>query len=269
MATQTGAFPFIGTYNGVVGYRIGNKHFFRSIPEGVKQTSATKRASEDFGKASTCGKLIRKALHQAMDIPQDRFLTNRLNSAFAQIIRADKTHKPGKKTPLPEHLTKLKGFAFNNEVKIDTVLLGLQAETEQQDHISVSIPHISKISRTRNTTHVEIKAIAITANFAKEIFRQTTSAAIMIDVQETLQPMELTLPRPGSEATIVILQVRAYQLEDGELKVLADKKYFAADIIAILPPMPVITAKRKPGMNQPSEPVTQKHHFGITLPKLE
>lgn len=269
MATQTGAFPFIGTYNGVVGYRVGNKHFFRSIPDEVKQTSATKRASEDFGKASTCGKLIRKALHQAMDLPQDRFLTNRLNRTFAQIIRADRTHKPGKKIPLPEHLSKLKGFAFNKEVKIDTVLLGLQAETEQQEYISVSIPHISKIHRTRNTTHVEIKAIAISANFAKETFRQTTSEAVMINVRETLQPLGLTLPRPGSEATIIILQVRAYQLKDGTLNLLADKKYFAADIIAVLPPMPVITAKRKPQSKTPHESLTQKHHFGITHPKLE
>lgn len=44
-----GPFYFIGKYNGMVGYKVGDEYFFRSIADHVEQTKATKRAAEDFG----------------------------------------------------------------------------------------------------------------------------------------------------------------------------------------------------------------------------
>lgn len=264
MATQTGAFPFTGTFKNVIGYRVGDKSFFRSMPEKVRQSVATKRASRDFGKASTYSRLLRQALHKTMDLPQDRFLANRLNRSLAQVLRADKTNKPGNKTILPEHLPMLEGFAFNRERRIDGVLIGIEANIEEQEDISISIPAITSIKHTRNTTHIEIKAIAISANFTKH----TTSEAIIINVRKSFEPLQLTIPRPGHEATLIILQVRAFQEEEGELKPLADKKYCAADIISVLPPIPLMKIKVKHPTT--STPKTHKRHFTIkAIPQLE
>jgi hypothetical protein len=266
MARQEGPFYFTGEYNGVIGYKVGNEYFFRSIPKVVHQTAATKKASEDFGTASSCGRVIRQALHQVMDLPQDRFLTNRLNKIMAKVIRL------GNRMVLPEHLSILKTFSFNKEVKIDSVLLGVQAITEQQDQIFVSLPSVAKIKRTHNTTHIEIKAIAISANFAKGTYKTSTSEAVMINAREAFQPLELTMPRPGSGATMVILQVRAFEKEKEEYTLLSDKQYFAADIIAVLLPLPVlkIKANHKPNLKKIPAPAVHKHYFGLTpAPQLE
>lgn len=272
MARQEGPFYFTGEYNGVIGYKVGNVYFFRAKPEVIHQTVATKKASEDFGTASSCGRVIRQALHQAMDLPQDRFLSNRLNKMMAKVIRMDKTHRTGSKVVLPEHLSILKTFSFNKEVKIDSVLLGVQAITEQQDHISVNIPAVAKIKRTRNTTHIEIKAIAISADFTRGTYKTTTSEAVMINARERFQPLELTMPRPGSEVAIVILQVRAFEKKEGDYTLLSDKKYFSADIIAVLPPLPVLKIKtnHKPKLKKIPAPAVHKHYFGLTFtPQLE
>lgn len=270
MAQQMGAFPFVGTFNGVVGYKVGNKYFFRSIPDHVTQTSATKLAAEDFGTASSCSKLIRQALHQAMDLKQEHRLTNRLNKVMAKVIRKDATHQAGSRLVLPEHLTMLKNFSFNKETKLDNVLLGIEADIEQAAFITVSIPTVAKVKHTRRTTHVEIKAIAISANFARGTFSQTTSEAVLIDVRQPWKALELTMPRPGKDATLIILQVRALEKVNGELSVFEDKKYCAADIIAVMPPMPVMKMKAnsKPSLKKIPE---IKHHYNgtRTIPQRE
>ncbi|MRG46118.1 hypothetical protein GFS24_13395 [Chitinophaga sp. SYP-B3965] len=272
MARQMGPFYFTGTYNGMVGYKVGNDYFFRAIPDEITQTAATKLAAEDFGVASTCGKLIRQALHQSMDLKQEHRLTNRLNKVLAKVIRKDTAHLAGSRLVLPEHLSLLKGFAFNKETKLDTVLLGIEAEIEQTAFITVNIPIVSKIKRTKRTTHVEIKAIAISADFAGGTFKQTTSEAILIDVHQPWKPLELTMPRPGKETALVILQVRALEEVNGAKSVFEDKNYCAADIIAVLPPMPVIEMRSnsKPSLKKIPALLPTKHHYGkTTIPQLE
>ena len=262
MARQMGPFFFVGAYNGMVGYKVGDKYFFRCIPDHVTQTTATKKAAEDFSAASSCGKLVRQALHQAMDLKQEHQLTNRLNKVMAKVVRRDTARQAGSRLVLPEHLDVLKNFSFNSETKLDNVLLGIEADIEQSALITISIPTVAKIKRTKRTTHVEIKAIAISANFARGICKQTCSEAIMVDVSQPWKALELTMPRPGKDATLVILQVRAFELVNGGMSVFSDKNYFAADIVAVMPPQPVVKVKpnNKPSLKK--IPSYKEHYNG-------
>jgi hypothetical protein len=272
MARQEGPFYFTGKYKGVIGFKTKNGYFFKSIPEEVNQTPDTKKASEDFGSASSCSKVIRQALHGAMDLPQDSSLANRLNKMMAKVLRLDKIHTTGNKIVLPEHLSTLKAFAFNEETTIDNVLLGMQAIITQQDYISVSLPSIAKIKRTKNTTHIEIKAIAISANFARGTYKANTSEAVMINARQEFQPLELRMPNPGNGPAMVILQVRAFELVNGEYTLLENKRFCAADIIAVLPPLPAlrIKANHKPNLKKIPAPVVHKQYFGLTpVPQKE
>jgi hypothetical protein len=100
MARQMGPFFFVGAYNGMVGYKVGDKYFFRSIPDHVTQTTATKKAAEDFSAASSCSKLVRQALHQSMDLKQEHQLTNRLNKPPLPVMKVKPNNKPSlKKIP--------------------------------------------------------------------------------------------------------------------------------------------------------------------------
>lgn len=244
MPKQAGPHFYTGEFNGMIGYKIGDTYYFRKMPEKVHQTSETKHASGDFGTASSCGKLIRQALHNTMDINQDRFLTNRLNTIIAKILRADTAHKTGSKVMLPEHIGMLKDFSFNMETRADNVLLGLNPQITDDSGISINIPSIAKIKHTNTTTHIEIKAIALSANFAKDICKQAVSEAVMINVRKPIPPIVLTMPRPGNDATLIILQVRPIERLGEKTYELQDKKYLAADIIAVLPFIPLMKFKK-------------------------
>lgn len=271
MARQMGPHFFVGNYNGMVGYKVGDKYFFRCMPDQVTQTKATKKAAGDFSAASSCGKLIRHALHQAMDLKQEHRLTNRLNKVMAKVIRQDTARQAGSRLVLPEHLNLLKNFSFSSETKLDNVLLGIEADIEQSAFITVSIPTIVNIKRTKRTTHVEIKAIALSADFAKGICKQTSAEPVLIDVSQPWKALVLTMPRPGKDATLVILQVRAFELVNGEISVFADKNYCAADIIAVLPPLPAMKVKPNSKPSLKKIPSYKEHYNGTRaiLPQRE
>lgn len=273
MARQMGPFFFTGTYNGMVGYKVGDEYFFRRIADQVTQTKATRRASGDFGAASSCGKLIRQALHQAMDLKQEHSLTNRLNRIMAKVIRKDTIRQAGNRLALPEHLGMLEDFSFIKKTRLDNVLLGIEADIEQSAFITVSIPTVAKIKCTKRTTHIEVKAIAISVNFARGTFKQTTSEAVCIPANQTWKALELTMPRPGTDATLVILQVRALEEVNGQRSMFSDKNYCAAEIIAVMPPLPVIKVKAnsKPSLKKIPAIPSYKHHYNgtKTLPKRE
>jgi hypothetical protein len=223
---------------------INGIYYFRKAPEKVTQTTETKQASKDFGSASSSGKLIRQALLKVMDLKLNRFPTNRLNAILAKILREDKRHKTGSKAMLPEHMHLLKGFSFNQDTKVDNVLQALEIAVSYNESISISITSVPNIKRTRNTTHIEIKAIALSLDFAKETCQQAVSEALMINAREPFQPMTLTMPRPGNQATIIILQVQPLEQEHGKFYKLQNKKFQAADIITVLPVIPLMTFKK-------------------------
>ncbi|MGF6848238.1 hypothetical protein QFZ51_003473 [Chitinophaga sp. W3I9] len=49
MAKQTGILPFTGKLGNLIGYRRNGSYFVRSMPEEVKQTTATRQSSRNFG----------------------------------------------------------------------------------------------------------------------------------------------------------------------------------------------------------------------------
>ncbi|QEH42433.1 hypothetical protein [Chitinophaga sp. XS-30] len=61
MAKQTSFFTFTGKAGNMIGYYRDGKHYFRGMPETVRQTTATRRAAQRFGAASSKGRLIRSA----------------------------------------------------------------------------------------------------------------------------------------------------------------------------------------------------------------
>ena len=245
MPRQEGPPYFTGKINGWIGYKRNGIYFIRKAEVEVRQTAATKQAAKDFSSASSCGKLIRQALHKVMDLQQDEFLAPRLNKLMAKVLREDKVHQTGQKVIKAEHLHLLQGFSFNKETKIDNVLLALQTDITYDEHITIRIASIPKLKYTDSTTHIEIKAIAISPDFAKGTCKQAVSEARKIKASETTLPsMELMVLRPGNQATIVILQVRPLELVNKKYYELEDKKYLAADIITVLPAIPLTLFKK-------------------------
>ncbi|MGF6847116.1 hypothetical protein QFZ51_002351 [Chitinophaga sp. W3I9] len=133
MAKQTGLLQFTGKLGNVIGYRRNGTYFLRSMPDAVRQTTATRRASRDFGVASRKGKLIRQAIVPRLEINPCGTLVNRLNKA---LITATK-----------DRLTELKGFRFNPYAGVDQFFSHQPVENRRSkaaDIIAVMAPAATK-----------------------------------------------------------------------------------------------------------------------------
>ncbi|MGX5816730.1 hypothetical protein ACWKWU_00950 [Chitinophaga lutea] len=74
MGKQVGIIPFTGRVGPLIGYRVGNQYLVRSMPAQVRQTPATRRSAQDFGKASRLGRSLRNAIHPQLTVPSDSTL---------------------------------------------------------------------------------------------------------------------------------------------------------------------------------------------------
>jgi hypothetical protein len=91
------------------------KHYFvRPAPQEVTQTTATKKAATDFGTASKCSCLIRRALKEYIT---DKTAHYRLNKVIGDILRADKEHPAGQRQLLAANMHLLNGFQFNKDIR--------------------------------------------------------------------------------------------------------------------------------------------------------
>lgn len=211
MAKQTGLFKFTGKLDNVIGYRRNGAHFFRSMPTTVRQTTATRQASRNFGIASRRGKLVRRAFAGQLDVRSDGTLVNRLNKALIQ-----------------SGLQGMKGFRFNGHTGIDKFFPSSPVLSE--DGI-LRIP-AQELSQLHGVTSLEVKAIAVRVNFAERRVTGMRSETKRINMSQPFDGAELDIALPGKGTLIITLQVRACKGS----QVTGDRRYMAADVIAVTAP---------------------------------
>ncbi len=219
MATQTGLFKFTGKLDNVIGYRRNGKHCVRSMPVTVRQTAATKQASGRFGIASRQGKLIRRALASHLDIRHDGTCTNRLNKALIQAG--------------PQKLHSLQGFRFNSHTGTDKLFYRRPTITPDG---KLTIP-AQPLCPLGAGTHMEVCLIAARINFTERRVVDVQESAEIIDLSQPFNGLELSAPVAGKGVLLMILQIRACIVHNGEVLPMGNRKYMAADIIAVVSPM--------------------------------
>ncbi|MEZ2444463.1 hypothetical protein AB6805_22215 [Chitinophaga sp. RCC_12] len=219
MAKQTGMLQFTGRLGNIIGYRRNGSYFLRTMPETVRQTSATQKAAHHFGIASRKGKLIRQAITPHLDIHSDGTLVNRLNKI---LIPAGKNH-----------LHAVKGFRFNRHCGVEYFF---PEQPVIQDNI-VKIP-AQVIPQQETFTHLVVKAIAVRLCFTERCIEKMYTATVVIDLNQPFNGAELETTLPGKGSLLVILQVQPY---NGTYAI-QNKRCMAADIIAVAAPAAI---KRK------------------------
>lgn len=213
MATQSGILNFTGKLGNMIGYRRNGTYFTRSMPASVKQTTATQRASRDFGIASRKGKLIRRAIVPHLHLPHDGSLVNRLNKTLIQSG------------------TNLKGFRFNRHAAI-TQFFTVPPVVSQSG--TCNIP-AQTLLPPPTATHLEITAMAVRINFAERRITGNSTTAITIDLNKPFDGAILETNTPGKGTLLILLQVKSFNGTSS----LEDRRFTAADIIV------VITTKQK------------------------
>ncbi|GEP94567.1 hypothetical protein [Chitinophaga cymbidii] len=214
MARQTSLFTFTGKAGNMIGYYRDGKHYFRSMPETVRQTAATRRAALGFGAASRKGRLIRSAFASELDVRFDGSRVNRLNKVLIEA---------GRNNNAP-----LAGFRFNQHTGTDRFFT--EAPTLSRNGIFHIPPQT--LPQLKGVTRLEVKVIAARINFAERRVVGTETALIMLDPREAFAGAALDVDVSGKGTLIVTMQVRGmYGAQPS-----GNRKYLAADIIAVMEP---------------------------------
>ncbi|HEY1165683.1 MAG TPA: hypothetical protein VGE90_10965 [Chitinophaga sp.] len=220
MALQVGIHKFTGRLDNVIGYRRNGKYFFRSMPDKVRQTAATKRAARSFGIASRKGKLIRRAFRPHLDVRYDCSLVNRLNKLF---IQAGPNNFPG-----------LQGFHFNRHTGLEKLFTIPPVFTVNG---TLHIP-AQELEPQGLNTHLEVRLIAVRIDFRTQrvISSEASSAIIPLDEDIPFNGLALSVPTEGEGVLMVALQCRASKAINGILYPSGDRRYIAANIIHLAVP---------------------------------
>jgi hypothetical protein len=213
MARQNSLITFTGKLGDLIGYERNGKYFLRSMPEIVRQTTATRRAAQRFGMASRKAALIRNAFYDDLDIRCDSSHINRLNKV---LIAAAGNNAA------------ITGFRFNQYAGTDRFL------TVAPRLFRNGILHIPPQSLVyhKGITSLEVKVIATRIDFNTRQVTGTETAVMLIDAQSSFAGADVLLDIPGAGTLVITLQVRGMH-KDGPS---CNRQYLAADIIAVQEP---------------------------------
>ncbi|HEY9258360.1 MAG TPA: hypothetical protein VIP81_10315 [Chitinophaga sp.] len=223
MAKQMSIIPFTGKLGHLIGYKRNGKYFLRSMPESVRQTAATRRASRRFGIASRKGAFIRHAFHSNLDIHCDGGHINRLNRI---LIAAG------------DHHAAITGFRFNQHTGVDRFF------TVAPRLFSNGILNIpaQTIVGYQGIVALEVKVIATRIDFISCQVVGSETVTLMLDPDTTFEESNVSLDVPAAGTLVVVFQVRA-MYKDGPS---GNRQYMAADIIAVAAPQVPKYANKRP-----------------------
>lgn len=262
MAIQEGIVKVKGTLDDGVGYKVDGKYRMRRKAKRVRRSEATKLAATDFGTASIAGKIIRRSAKQGLDIRTDNKLTNRMNTALLPLLYTS-SDEQGNRSFDPEELCLLQGFQFNKETGIGRLLpFNIKVKQDGNKHLRIALPALTArdFKHGSNTTHIEVKAIAVRVNFKEGAYQEVVSDKVLYDFKQPAEAKELVLPfKAGDDETIVVLQISAYSECNGKLYRLDNKKYFAADIIDVIPSLRVEEEMLLHHAHDEKQPLFQLH----------
>jgi hypothetical protein len=213
MAKQMSVIPFTGKLGSLIGYKRNGQYFLRSMPERVRQTAATRRASRRFGVASRKGAFIRQAFYPHLDIRCDGGHINRLNKL---LIAAG------------DHHAAITRFRFNQHTGVDRFF------TVAPRLFSNGILNIpaQTIVGYNGFAALEVKVIATRIDFISRRVAGSETVTLMIAPDTFFEETNVSLEVPGEGSLVVVFQVRA-MYKDGPS---GNRQYMAADIIAVAAP---------------------------------
>lgn len=234
MAIQTGILPFTGKLGNVIGYRRGNKHYLRSMPQTVHQSARTKLSGRAFGKACKLGAAIRHALSGPLHALSDGGMVNRLNKALLTVLHTDDLHRMPRF--IPRHFKSLAGFSFNPHAALQGVLpvtpnVGLDAE----GNIIVTLPAMPPYDPPAGITHLSVRAVAIHVQPGFLRAEASMSDTVLIDLGRPFDLTELVMRAGKGVLSCVVLEVVSCRQEQGRIYRLRNRKHTAAQIIAVMP----------------------------------
>ncbi|SFN22873.1 hypothetical protein SAMN05428949_2031 [Chitinophaga sp. YR627] len=213
MARQRSIIPFTGKLGNKIGFERNGNYFFRSAPQNVQQTAATRGAAKRFGRYSRKGRLIRHACYPELDVRCDSTHVNRLNKL---LITAAGDHKA------------LKGFRFNEHTGIDRFLTKMP-EIAANGVLRIPAQDLSPCDRF---TALEVKITAVCIDFSANRVMGTDTHVAILDTGDTFSGISIPMQVSKAGTLLLIVQIRGMHRDS----ISCNKQYQAANIIAVMTP---------------------------------
>jgi len=250
-----------GTAGPVVyrGYR--DMNIIQGKPRKFKQTSASIRASTEFGLSSTTAAVIRQAFQPAY-IHRDGEAVSRSTQLVYRGIRGSQSGSVGQRDLHDADLDSIIGMDFNIKSRVSEVLqVSQRVERDEQGRISVFMGSLNAksdiqvpLSISKAVSKYKIRFSLIGFNFRKEYYEYLEVKDVEVRKHGQLEAQEIRFEtRPEADQLLMLsVSLLAYsetRMEEGYV-LLNSKEFSPCAIIAAY-------AAEEPG-EYPSDPVNME-----------
>lgn len=179
------------------------------------------------------GAAIRHALPGQLDVTTEGGTVNRLNKALLAVLQADDRHRH--KRFIPGNFRQLRQFRINRHTGIaDVITATPTVGRDYLGNILVTVPPMKALDMNPDATHVSIRAIAVHVQHSFLQASAGASAPVIIGKDQPSGEITLTVPAAKAAVSFVVLEVSSLQEVRGNMYVLQNREYNAADIITVL-----------------------------------
>jgi len=211
---------FSGRIGPLIGCLRDGKYYYRSRPQKVRQTKATKQSSNNFGLASKAGKIMRLYLAQSIPNAKDLHMHKKLAGSIGNWLGLFKglSPEPTAEIPFVNH------FNFNPELRLEEKLKIVPDFKQTGPGITelqfpAFVP-VSAVKAPAGTTHLEFCISSVALRLDDDACYGNTTVTITIPYSNTLQhAQQVALPLQTQAGNILIaaLQLRYGVQEAGEM----------------------------------------------------
>lgn len=239
-----------GTLDGMTFYKKADGQYYVRTKGGVKKDriandpafARTRENNLEFKEVAQSNKQLRRAMVASLTNVKDRTKTSRLTSLLFKVKNFDATSGRGeRKVSLGIQQTGgkelLKGFDFNKNAPLDTVLLQNYVVNTTSKEISLSefTPNIM-LANPKGATHVRLTAYHANYNFTSFESELAVSniETLAIDTTSSDLTFSFATPATGSGTEFFLLKVEFLQELNGQLYQLNNGTFNALKLVAII-----------------------------------
>ena len=208
------------------------------------QYAAFRQHQQDFGQASSGGKLIRSAFAPLVNSIADWTVCPRLTSRVLHVIKSDLAHPPGTRNMLPDHLELLKGFEFNAECSLSQVLMAPFSFSSDATNgtLRLEIPSFVAARHLRSpqhSSHFQLVLGVASMDFSMCRYQSVVAETGQMPVNSAAAQrisLNAQLSGTGADPQMVVLGVRFSQYINGVYEPVQNAGYQALRIVEIIVP---------------------------------
>ncbi|ANI88527.1 hypothetical protein A9P82_03960 [Arachidicoccus ginsenosidimutans] len=232
MARQYKLQTFTGKVGNEIYYIRNGKLCKRSCAKNYRMSKESRKASTEFGRASSLSAKLRKALLPYFLPAFDRMLHSRLTARLRAVSLSGPTNMNGKRNVTDGNIALLNGLELNNHVRFDQLLYVTCVTYIADDTVTIAIPPIDPNAHISMPKHAA-RAILSIAGVSVSLEGHDDDAfcidEIIIEKDKVFAGTEVSfyLPDKGKRLVAIMLCIYFEQPFRNTFLRIEDKRYQA------------------------------------------